>query len=126
MSTFAELVAAPGFSATVRRTRAGRKPDPYNPSRELEDWGSAGAIELPGFISTAPVPESADGAREQVDSSAVLTCPDPTADILRGDVVERVPADGRRWRVAGIPSADGSPFTGWAPTLTATLEEVIG
>lgn len=126
MSTFAEVVSASGFIGTVRRTRAGRKPDPYNPDRTLEDWGNPDSIELPGFVSTAPAPESADGAREQVDSSATLTCPDPDADIRRGDAVERVPADGRKWRVVGFPSSDRSPFTGWRPTLTATLEEVVG
>lgn len=129
MSTFADLVSAagmPGAWGPVKVSRPGRKPDPFNPARDLDDWDSAESRVMPGFIASSSSVETADGARSRVGSSAVLTCPDPSADVRRGDGVERVPSDGRRWRVTGFPSADASPFTGFRPTLAADLEEVVG
>lgn len=129
MSTVGEMIsgdAAMPCAGTFRRTRPGRKADPYNPDRTVEDWDDPDVAELRGFVASSSSSELPDGAREEVTSSAVLTVWDPSADVMRGDVIEAVPPDGRRWRVVGFPSTDASPFTGWRPTLEATLEEVVG
>lgn len=65
-------------------------------------------------------------AGSETTSVAVLTIPDTSLDIRVGDMVRTVPDDGRRWRVRGFPSKDVNPFTGWQPTIEATLEEVRG
>lgn len=127
MATFAEIVEGPAFmpsAAPVTRLRAGRKPDPYNPRSTVEDWASPDELELDGFIASSSSTEQADAARESVISTAVLTVANPEADVRRGDRVRG--QDGREWLVVGIPSRDGSPFTGWRPTLEADLEEVLG
>lgn len=127
MGTFADIVGAPSFmpsAGPVTRVRAGRKPDPYNPSADLEDWGDPDELELEGFIASSSSTEQTDAARESAISTAVLTIANPEADVRRGDRV-RGP-DGREWEVVGIPSRDGSPFTGWRPTLEVDLEEVLG
>lgn len=129
MSTVGDMLSAGGLmprAATVRRTRPGRKADPYNPDRTVEDWGEPDVAELRGFIASSSSAETTDGAREETSSTAVLTVADPLADVRSGDVVEAVPPDGRRWRVTGFPATDASPFTGWRPTLEASLEEVVG
>lgn len=129
MSTVGDMLSAGELmpcAATVRRTRPGSRPDPYNPDRTVEDWDHPDVAELRGFVASSSSSELPDGAREEVSSSAVLTVADPLADVRRGDVIEAVPADGRRWRVVGFPATDASPFTGWRPTLEATLEEVVG
>lgn len=131
MSTFADLAsAAPGAmpmpaAAALARLRAGRKPDPYNPERLVDDWGSPERLEFAGFIASSSSTETGDAAREETVSAAVLTCA-PGTDVQKGDRIETVPSDGRLWRVAGFPSSDASPFTGWRPTLEADLEEVVG
>lgn len=127
MTTFKDLMGASrGFRGKVKRTRAGRKADPMNPDRTIVDWESLDELVMDGFIASSSSSETPDGAREQAVSTAVLTAPDAFADIRRGDIVERIPADGRKWRVTGFPSFDASPFTGWAPSTEAMLEEVVG
>lgn len=129
MSALGEILSGPGampFATTVLRVRPGRRTDPYNPERSVEDWESVDTAELTGFVASSSSSETPDGLREEVSSSAVLTVADPSADVRRGDVIEAVPPDGRRWRVVGFPTTDASPFTGWRPTLEARLEEVVG
>lgn len=130
MTSFADMVSPGDLSMpaarTVARLRPARKADPYNPDRTVEDPSSTDRLELRGFIASSSSTETPDGAREETVSSAVLTVADPGADVRRGDIVETVPPDGRRWRVTGFPSSDESPFTGWRPTLEAQLEEVVG
>ena len=127
MTTFKDLMGAPGgFHGKIKRTRAGRRQDPVNPDRTIVDWGSPDELVMAGVIASSSSSSSVDGAREQTASTAVLTIPDAFADIRRGDLVERVPGDGRRWRVTGFPSFDTSPFTGWSPSTEAMLEEVVG
>lgn len=132
MSTFADLSHAPSAgamampsAAPLARLRAGRKPDPYNPERYLDDWDEPDRLEFAGFVASSSSAEAADAAREETVSSAVLTCA-PGTDIQKGDRIEAVPPDGRLWRVTGFPASDRSPFTGWLPTLEADLEEVVG
>lgn len=132
MSTFAELAAAPPdgamplpAAAALARLRARSGTDPYNPGRTVEDWSDPERIEIRGFVSSSSSTETPDAAREEAVSTAVLTCA-PGTDVRRGDRIEAVPPDGRTWRVTGFPARDASPFTGWAPTLEADLEEVVG
>ena len=131
MSSFGDMLflndVAPDmpFASTVRRTRPARVTDPYNPARKIDDWSRPDVSELSGFIASSSSVELPDGAREEATSTAVLTCA-PGSDVERGDRIETVPADGRVWIVTGFPSRDRSPFTGWRPTLEASLEEVVG
>lgn len=129
MTTVADLMAGAGMpmplASTLKRTRARRVADPYNPSRTIDDWSDPDVAKIEGFLASTSSTENPDGPREEASSSAVLTCA-PDADVRRGDRIEPVPADGRVWAVTGFPSSDASPFTGWRPTLEATLEEVVG
>ena len=129
MSTAAEIASSATFmsmAGRIRRLRAKEKENPYNPARPVADWDDLDVIELEGFISSSTSMETPDGARDQTSSTAYLTIADPSADVRRGDRIETLPYDGRRWEVTGFPSTDASPFTGWQPTLEATLEEVLG
>lgn len=131
MSAFGDMVflnddpVGMPFVSTVRRVRPRRTPDPYNPQRLIDDWSDPDVLEISGFIASSTSVEFPDGPREEATSTAVLTCA-PGADVARGDRIEAVPADGRAWTVTGFPSRDRSPFTGWRPTLEASLEEVVG
>ena len=128
MSSFLDMVGSDagflGLAQQLLRLRAGRKADPYNPDGGIDDWGSAVTLEFTGFIASSSSTVLVDGAREEVSSTAVLTCGDPDIDVRVGDRIED--ASGRVWSVEGIPSRDKSPFTGWSPTLEASLKEVIG
>lgn len=129
MSTVADMLSGGTFmplAASVKRLRAKRAPDPYNPSRTVEDWGEPEELAMRGFISSSSSTETTDGARDETVSAAVLTVEGPSADIEPGDRIRTEPDDGRLWRVTGFPSRDASPFTGWAPTTEANLEEVVG
>ena len=132
MTSAADMLSGRDFmpqAGRIRRLRARGKVNPYNPAREVADWTDADgvdSVELDGFVASSSSVEVADAARSEMSSTAYLTVPDPEADVLPGDRVERVPFDGHRWRVTGLPSRDASPFTGWSPTLEATLEEVLG
>lgn len=108
------------------RLRATRKPDPYNPKRTVEDWTNPDRLTVRGFMASSSSRRTPDGSREETASAAVLTIPDPTADIQIGDRIERQPYDGRRWEVTGFPSNDVNPWTGWQPTLEIQLEEWKG
>lgn len=127
MSTFEELVAGSSpmpFAEKLVRLRAKAKPDPYNPDRAIEDWSGVDEAEIEGFITTSASADLDDAARAETDTSAVLTVPDPTADVRRGDRVRD--ASGRVWSVEGVPTSETNPFTGWRPTLQCDLEEVLG
>lgn len=111
---------------TLVRIRAGTKPDPYDPDATASDWTHPDTTEIEGFIASASSMRSPDGLDTPVESSAVLTCPDPDTDVRVGDVIHPKTDPQRRWQVVGIPSADRNPFTGWRPTLEAQLREVRG
>ena len=111
---------------TYTRLRAARKPDPYNPKHTVEDWNNPERLTINGFLASSASQRSPDGSREETSSSAVLTIPDPNADIRIGDRIENTPYDGRRWEVTGIPSNDVNPWTGWQPTLEVQLQEWKG
>ena len=67
-----------------------------------------------------------DSLREQTASTAYLTSPDPTLDIMPGDRIQALPDDGRRWEVSGYPSRDQNAFTSWRPTIEIPLSEYRG
>lgn len=129
MSAVADMMGATALMpecGTVARLRARGKADPYDPTREVADWAEPERVEMPGFISAGASTESTDAARQQTQSAATLTIPDPAADVRPGDRFETVPPDGRLWRVTGFPARDQSPFTAWQPTTVCNLEEVRG
>lgn len=111
---------------TIIRIRAGTKPDPYNPSASAADWEHTDRIELQGFISSSSSTQTSGRLDTTVESTAVLTCPDPDTDIRVGDIIHPKADQSRQWRVTGIPSTDMNPFTGWRPTIEAQLREVKG
>ena len=69
---------------------------------------------------------SPDGLREQTTSTAYLTSPDPSLDIMPGDRIQALPDDGRRWEVSGYPSRDANAFVSWQPTVEIPLSEYRG
>ena len=83
-------------------------------------------IEFNGFLASSSSTRTAQQVGTETTSMAVLTVLDPTLDLQVGDTVEALPADGRRWIVDGFPARDISPFSGWQPTLEATLREIRG
>lgn len=94
------------------------KPDPYNPDETVEDWTRPTRHTIDGFLATTGSSEQNDANDVRAVSTAVLTIPDPEADIRRGDVID----DGeRRWHVEGFTANDTNPFTGWQPTKVAQL-----
>lgn len=108
------------------RIRAGRKTDSTNPAATVADWTRPDETAIRGFLSSSSSTRTPGQTGEQTDSTAVLTIPDPTADIRIGDRIRAHPDDGRLWRVDGFPAADTSPFTGFRPTIEARLTETTG
>ena len=111
---------------TLVRLRATMKTDPYNPATHVDDWSQPDQAELQGFISSSSSIRTTDRLDTTTESDAVLTCPDPDADIRVGDIIHPKDDPSRRWKVIGIPARDRNPFTGWRPTLEARLREVKG
>lgn len=97
-----------------------RKPGGSNKAQRLA------RIEFNGFLASSSSTRTAQQVGTETTSTAVLTVLDPTVDLQVGDMVEALPADGRRWVVDGFPARDVSPFSGWQPTLEATLREIRG
>lgn len=97
--------------------------NPYNPDDKAVDYSSTDQTDIYGFI-TANSSEDRDGLDTTVTNTATLTCPDPDADIQIGDVI--CTDNGNRYVVTGFKRSETNPFTGWRPTLVATLEEVRG
>ena len=102
---------------TVRRPAA--MFDPYSGEETAPDWPHATEHEIHGFIAHASGFESSnEPGRLLAESDATLTIPDPNADVERGDMI----VDGeRKFIVQGFPANDVNPFTGWQPTLVASL-----
>lgn len=129
MTTIAEAVAGGLAAPNVTRFQRmapqttnpyTRKPGGSNKAQRLA------RIEFTGFLSSSSSTRTAQQVGTETTSTAVLTVLDPTLDLRVGDMVEALPADGRRWIVDGFPAHDISPFSGWQPTLEATLREVRG
>ncbi|MEE8738293.1 MAG: hypothetical protein SOI66_05215 [Bifidobacterium sp.] len=109
-----------------QRQRRRKIADPYDPtSVTLGDWTDPDSITVSGHIHTVTSSEqTGDPSRSEVVSTAEFVTDDLTADIKRGDRI--VSTDGRKWDVQGFPARDRNPFTGWQPTLVASLQEVVG
>ena len=109
-------------AALLTFSRAARVPDPYNPDETVEDWEHAATWQAPGFIATnSRTTSQIEETVGRETSMATLTMPNPSAELKRGDHVTNI--DGITYTVTETPAADQSPFTGWQPTRTATLEE---
>ncbi len=91
-----------------RRLRARKVDDPYSGEQAGEDWSNPG-LRISPALSPAPA-RTPDGLREQTTSTAYLTSPDPSLDIMPGDRIRALPDDGRCWEVSGYPSRDANAF----------------
>lgn len=111
---------------TFTRLRAGSVENAYNPDSPGSDWAHPETLEFYAAIASSSSNTNTDRLDRQLTSTATLTIPDPHIDIRVGDRIRPNPADGREWRVSGIPATDMNPFTGWNPTMECQLEEVKG
>lgn len=117
---------AMGGATPFVRMRAGRKPDPYDPGQQIEDWDHPDELRLRGALASSSSTRTPDALRDQTSSTAYLTVNDPLADVRVGDRIRADPDDGRKWEVSGFPSKDVNAFTGWQPTLEIALSEWRG
>ena len=97
----------------------------------LDDLNAGGGWRMPGAtkwrrLRARKVDDSYSGEREQTTSTAYLTSPDPTLDIMPGDRIRALPDDGRCWEVSGYPSRDANAFVSWQPTIEIPLAEYRG
>lgn len=109
-----------------RRLRAKKVDDPYSGEASGEDWSNPDALDFTGVLASSSSTRTPDSLREQTASTAYLTSPDPTLDIMPGDRIQALPDDGRRWEVSGYPSRDQNAFTSWRPTIEIPLSEYRG
>lgn len=114
-----------GFEHTTEfiRQRAARHEDPYDPESVVEDWGNPDEAPITGFFASRSSVEQPGEVREQAVTIKQLVIDDPKADIRRGD---RIKQGEKLWTVEGVPDNDQNPFTGWQPTLVASLKEWVG
>ncbi|WEV68721.1 hypothetical protein OZX73_05365 [Bifidobacterium sp. ESL0775] len=114
-----------GAQQTFTRLRRTQVKDPYDPDHTtLSGWEKADQEKIVGMLSSKSSVEQDDATRSEVISTAQFVSDDPAIDIQRGDRLQT--SDGRIWNVVGYPTCDQNVFTGWQPTLVASLEEVIG
>lgn len=97
--------------------------DPYNPEATVATGELENAGNVEGYLDSGFGSITDDHNRMNLATPATIIFPDPATDIRLGDILE---AGGRRWRVTSIPANDRNPFTGWQPTLAATVTEVLG
>lgn len=127
MTTIAQAVGLSMPNVTRFQRIAPQNENPYTrgPGNSNKAKRSA-RIAFNGFLASSSSTRTAQQVGTETTSVAVLTVLDPTLDLRIGDRVETLPADGRRWVVDGFPAHDISPFSGWQPTLEATLREIRG
>lgn len=109
-----------------RRLRARKVDDSYSGEQAGEDWSNPETLDFAGALASSSSTRTPDGLREQTTSTAYLTSPDQTLDIMPGDRIQALPDDGRRWEVSGYPSRDANAFTSWQPTIEIPLSEYRG
>lgn len=127
MTTFAQAVGLSIPNVTRFQRFAPQDSNPYtHRSSRPNKAARLARIEFSGFLASSSSTRTAQQIGTETTSMAVLTVLDPTLDLQVGDTVETLPADGRRWVVDGFPAHDISPFSGWQPTLEATLHEIRG
>lgn len=107
----------------LTRTRAGKKPDPYNPDRFIPDWENPSVLDFVAYVASQTSTESVDTTHAQLITTVQLVVPDAACDIRVGD---RITDGTHHWQVKALPTADTNPFTGWRPTLVVDVEEVNG
>lgn len=117
--------ALPG-ATRFQRLRAKRVPNRYDPAHPGEDWTNPDTLDLMGALASASSVRTPDALDRETTSVAYLTIADPAADVRVGDRIRPVPDDGRCWEVSGFPSRDVNAFTGWQPTMEASLTEWKG
>lgn len=127
MTTFAQAVGLSMPNVTRFQRLAPQDTNPYTrrPGGQNKAHRLA-RITFNGFLASSSSTRTAQQVGTETTSVAVLTVLDTTVDLQVGDMVETLPADGRRWVVDGFPAHDISPFSGWQPTLEATLREIRG
>lgn len=128
MSLLDDLNGTMGMAGATRfqRLRARRVRDEDNPAQWAEDWSDPETLDITGALASSSSTRIPDALDNQTTSTAYLTVADPNADIRIGDRIRAVPDDGRIWEVSGFPSRDQNAFTGWHPTLEASLSEWRG
>jgi hypothetical protein len=127
MTTLAQAVGLSTPNVTRFQRIAPQDDNPYTRRASKPNKAARLArIEFNGFLASSSSTRIAQQVGTETTSTAVLTVLDPTLDLRVGDTVEALPADGRRWVVDGFPAKDVSPFSGWQPTLEATLREIRG
>lgn len=109
-----------------RRLRARPVRDRYSGELTGEDWSDPDVLDFAGALASSSSTRTPDSLREQTASTAYLTSPDPTLDIMPGDRIQALPDDGRCWEVSGYPSRDQNAFTSWRPTVEIPLTEYRG
>lgn len=109
-----------------RRLRARKVNDPYSGEQTGEDWSNPETLDFTGALASSSSTRTPDGLREQTTSTAYLTSPDPSLDIMPGDRIRALPDDGRCWEVSGYPSRDANAFVSWQPTVEIPLSEYRG
>lgn len=127
MTTFAQAVGLSMPNVTRFQRIAPQDDNPYTRRPGVQNKiHRLACITFNGFLASSSSTRVAQQVGTETTSTAVLTVLDPTLDLQVGDTVEALPADGRRWVVDGFPAHDISPFSGWQPTLEATLREIRG
>ena len=109
-----------------QRLRAKKVEDPYSGELTGEDWEHPDVLTFAGALAGSSSMRTPDVLREETTSTAYLTSPDPTLDVMPGDRIRAMPDDGRCWEVSGYPSRDQNAFTGWRPTIEIPLNEYRG
>ena len=103
-----------------KRLRAKKVMDRYSGELTGEDW------DHPDALASSSSMRTPDALREETTSTAYLTSPDPSLDVMPGDRIKAMPDDGRCWEVSGYPSRDANAFTSWQPTVEIPLSEYRG
>lgn len=109
-----------------RRLRATAIKDEYSGELTGEDWTNPDILEFVGALSSSSSMRTPDALREETTSTAYLTAPDPSLDVMPGDRIRAMPDDGRCWEISGYPAHDANAFTGWQPTIEIPLTEYRG
>lgn len=109
-----------------QRLRAKKVKDPYSGELTGEDWSDPDKLEFSGALASSSSTRTPDALREETSSTAYLTSPDPSLDVMPGDRIRAMPDDGRCWEVSGYPSSDQNAFTAWRPTIEIPLSEYRG
>lgn len=105
------------------RQRAGRKPAPNNPDREVDDWSIPDELPIEGYWEMGSSDEQVDATRKQALTTRTLVIFNPDIDVRRGD---RIKQGEKVWTVQGFPDAPRNPFTGRRPGLWVRLLEGVG